>query len=379
MEEKKNNNSKSSIFLVIILILLFGFFAGVAGELWVNGFLISEVSLHSFDDLTKRLDDLTAEKNKSLKELLNEQDFSINKVIEQISPTVVKFYPSKKSDATLSAVYLDNESLGLGFVFTSDGWLVTTKSVLGDLKKNYSAGVDEQFFAVEKIIVDPLTETVFVKINATNLPVADFNTRKSLNFGQTVMVAQASAGVTRATIDDLYYAPQVKNADLIRSSESFYRYILINGEYSANALGSPVFDLEGRVIGVLIGVDGRVLPVDYFSPVMKAAVQKSEVSRNYLGVNFLDLELAPNFVSKQTSGALLYSDALHLAVTSGSPAETAGLRGGDIIVKVEDDEINKFYTLPESLQDYLAGQAINLTVIRGEQEVVVSVTLAQIK
>jgi serine protease Do len=378
MNEKKVPRLRLSLIMVLILAVIFGFLAGVVGELWVNAFLVQEVRLRSFEDLTKRLDDLTAQKNKDVKELLSEQDFSINKIVEKIKPTVVKFYPYKKSDGTLNSVYLDNEVLGAGFVFTSDGWLITSKKVLTDSKKDYSAQVGGEIYKVEKMIFDSITDAVFVKVTADNLTVADLSTKNTLNFGQSALVASATDGMIRTTIDDLYRAASLKQSDLIRSSETFYRFISIKGDYENSNLGAPVFDLDGKVIGLMTATDGLVLPVDYFSSIMKSAVQKNQINRGFLGVNFLDLELAPNFLSQFKQGALIMGDAARKAVVVGSPAASA-LQSGDIIVKIENDEINKTYTLPEAIQDYVPGTEINLTVMRAGKEITVGVTLGELK
>jgi S1-C subfamily serine protease len=378
MAEKSKQKVRSSFLAIIVMVVVLGFSAGVVGELWVNGFLLPQISLQGFDDLTKRLDDLTTQKNKDLKQLLSEQDFSINKVVEKIQPSLVTFYNYKKPSELLSSVYLDKEALGSGFVFTSDGWLLTSKQVINDPKKEYVAQIGQEVYQVKKIVADEITDAVFVKIERSNLPVVDLGTRNILNYGQSVLVATDCSGVSRTTINDLYYAPRNDVSDLIRASENFYQYILIKGDFPAIGLGGAVVNLDGKVVGVLISLDGKVLPIDYFSSVMKSAVQKEEISRSYLGVNFIDLELAPNLLVAQKQGALISSDISRRAVIANSPAQKAGLQAGDIIIKVENEEVSKSRTLPELIQDYEPGVTVNLIVNRDGKEVEVKVALEKL-
>ena len=260
MTEKKDQKIRTSLVITIIMVVVLGFGAGVVGELWVNGFLLPQVRLQGFDDLTKRLDDLTTQKNKDLKQLLSEQDFSINKVVEKIQPSLVTFYSYKNPGMSLNSVYLDKEALGSGFVFTSDGWLLTSKQVINDPKKEYAVKVGAEVYQIKKIVADEITDAVFVKIERTNLPVVDLGSKNILNYGQSVMVATDGFGVSRTTINDLYYSLQNDLADLIRASENFYQYILIKGDFPAVSLGGAVVTLDGKVVGILISRDGKVLP-----------------------------------------------------------------------------------------------------------------------
>lgn len=376
MKKEIEPKVRLSIVLTLIIASVIGFLAGVIGELWVNAFLVPEVKLRSFQDLTKRLDDLTAQKDKSLKDLLSDQDFAINKVVEKIQPLAVNFYPVKKNDVSLSGVYLDNEILGAGMVLTADGWLVTTKKVINEKDKNYVANLNNKIYKIEKIVSDKITDVVFCKISENNLPVANLISKKNLTFGQSVIVV-ANGKTIRASIDDLYHSPILKPVDLIKSSESLYRYILLKGDYTESDVGAPVFTLDGQVLGILSSIDGTVLPIDYFSSIIKSAIQKQEINRNFLGINFLDLELAKNYPIDRTQGALIMGDSTRKAVIAGSPAQAAKLQSGDIIVKIENDEINRNQTLSELIQEYLTETEIKFTIIRKGETIIVPVKLGK--
>ena len=122
----------------------------------------------------------------------------------------------------------------------------------------------------------------------------------------------------------------------------------------------------------------KFYPIDYFNSIMKSAVQKEEISRSYLGVNFIDLESAPNLSIEQKQGALISGDSSRRAVIANSPAQKAGLQTGDIIIKVENEEVSRSRTLPELIQDYDSGVSVNLTVLRNGKELGISVALEKL-
>lgn len=378
MPEKKQR-VRLSLVLAMAVAIIFGFVAGVVGELCINSFLMPEVQTRNLGDLTRRIEELTSQRDKVFKDLLSEQDFSINEVVEKVQPAVVDFYLYKKSAAVLSGVYLDNEILGSGFVLTADGWLVTSSQVITSEKNNYVARINSGVYPVEQIIFDDITDVVFVKIAKNNLPFVELDTKNTLNFGQTVLVVSGSRGVERTTVNDLFFAKTETAADLLRSSEEYYRFLKLNHVFDESGLGAPVINLQGKVLGIVISEDGQVLPTDYFTSIMKTAVQKNETPRNYLGVNYLDLELAANYDVEQKKGALLLGDNTRLAVVKDSPAQAAGLQAGDIITKVENEEVNQYHSLTELIQDYQIESAVNLTVIRGGEEKSVSVELEKIQ
>lgn len=360
-----------SLICAVIIAVVFGFVSGVVGELWVNGFLLPEVQQRSFQDLTKRIEELTEQKNADLKQMLNAQEFSAGAVVEEVQPTIVTFYNYKKPGDTLNSVYLDNQRLGFGFVLTSDGWLVTTRNVLTE-QKDYAVKINNEVYQVESYVVDNLTKVVFVKVDADNLPVVDLGSKNTLDLGQSLLVFGANQGVVSTAINDLYFFQVDSVSDLLHSSEQYYRYILLKDSFKNQDLGAPVVSLDGKVIGLLLSADGQVLPIDYFTSVIKSAVQTQQIDRSYLGVNYLDLQTVTNLDTEIEKGAKLS------AIKANSPAQSAGLQVNDIIIKVENEEVNNFHSLTELIQDYKPQTSVNLTVVREGEEQEVSVVLQAI-
>jgi len=117
------------------------------------------------------------------------------------------------------------------------------------------------------------------------------------------------------------------------------------------------------------------------SAVNNFLAKSEEILRSRLGLSYLSLSEAlglPASVSEnRTKGAVVLGDAKRniLAVAVGSPAEAAGLKAGDIIIKVNNEEVDESNSLTKLIQDYTSGQEITLTIIRAGQESQIKVTL----
>lgn len=378
MKQEKKDLLRPSLVIALTLAIVFGFLAGVVGELWINNFLTPDIKFKSYQDLTNRLDDLIAEKNREIKDILTEYDYSFKSTIDKVNPITVRIFRYKTSGNKLSNVYTDGDVLGAGAILTSDGWILTTKQVVGDPKLDYSVQIQQNIYPVKEILDDVLSDAILLKVDAVNLPVMQMGSKNSLNVGQSLMVATLNRGVKRATIEDLAGVNLESQVDLIQSSENFYRFVKLNDVYEKDFMGAPVANLDGRVIGFLISEDGLVLPIDYLSSILKTAVQQGEIKRNFIGVNYLDLDLAYNFKSNYQNGAYLLGDGQRPAVIANSPAAKSGLQAGDIIIKVESEEINRYHSLTEIIQDYPVGSKLNFKIIRNGQEQDLTVSLETI-
>lgn len=374
----KKQAIRSSLVMVLVVSVIIGFLAGLVGELWVNSLLAPEIKFKNYQDLTKRLDQLISDKNSEIKNILTEQDYSFVETVESISPMTVKIYKYKNPGVQLSNNYLDTDVLGSGFILTNDGWVMTSKQVISDPKVNYLVQVGDNVYPVQDIVSDMMTDAVMIKLDANDLPVVDLGSKNSLFLGQSLLVYTLNEGLTKTSIASLNDVQFLKYNDLLQSSENFYHLIKLQGNFSEISIGAPVVNLDGRVVGVLLDTDGSLLPIDYLVGAMKTIVQRGVVERNYLGVHYLDLSTAPNFKSEQSSGAYLISDGVRPAIIPKSPAAKAGLLAGDIIVKVEAEEVNTLHSLTSLIQDYPVGSQIKLNVLRGDTELEIDVVLEKI-
>ncbi|MDR2006429.1 MAG: S1C family serine protease, partial [Acidaminococcales bacterium] len=145
--------------------------------------------------------------------------------------------------------------------------------------------------------------------------------------------------------------------------------------------GGALVNADGLVIGInsakinYTGVEGMgfAIPIDAVKPIIKDLIEKGRVTRPYLGVNLLDSRTAAFYYGYRFEKGLLISKVLE-----NSPAAKAGLRQGDIIVKVKDLDVNRVVELRAELNKLSIGQIVELSVNREGRLISVAVALEKV-
>jgi len=377
MKNKKTIKLGYQILLIIILAVIFGFGAGVAGELWLNDFLTGEQqSDRKIQTLSERLDELTERQDKKLKEILADKDLSISQTLENVRPSIVNVYQSERRTDSIQDVLLSKDLLGVGVILTADGWILTDRKVVGEKTgEQLVITFEKDIYSVEKKVCDQSTNACFAKINAENLPVVNLTAREFLTSGQTGLVVSLNE-IIPTSIKCLYCFQPKTAADLIRSSEKFYKNIELTKDLDNKYVGSPVVNLQGQVFGI-VSSDNQIIAIDHLQSIIKRAVGEEEISRNYLGIHYLDLSEAAGWekFADQKKGALILGNENHPAVAPAGPAQKAGLLANDIIVSVEEEQVTETKTLTSLIQSYKVGEELKMKILRRGEEKEINVVL----
>jgi len=381
-----------SAFYALIISLIIGVIAGFFGGLLFNLLLINYPD--SF--LLKRLNlNLPLSNQTIIKEENNYQsklETQRQEIVQNIKPSLVNIFFKKENSSNLfEQVYSESEILGSGVVLTSDGWIITTNSVISDLSKKYSIVEDNKtIYEVTNLLQDTATNFVLLKVDSTDLKPVKFVDPDSLKAGQEEIVLRNDIPVNSfdlvvTNIVNLDY----KNSQLIQSSERFSRRIKAEDSLGASFSGAALINYKGEVIGLSTRENENnniFIPSSYLNnKLISILLKEKEIQRPYLGINYIDLSRTTNvpgtLSQKMTSGALILGDQKSdiQAIIPQSPAETAGLKENDIILSVDDTEINQTSNLTETIQDYSVGENITLKILRKDKEQEVKVTLSKVR
>ena len=351
---------------MIVLFTVLGFMGGVVGELWVNSFLLQDpyLSFKTYSDLSKRIDDLVA--NRVEKKSLNEGEAAIQSAIVKARPAIVSIYKSKNFAKNSLASLTDEDFLGMGTIITNDGWILTNDQVATSEKANYYVVTNaHQLLPAKQVIADENTSAVFLKVEANNFPVAEFVRKEELSEGQTLLAFSGSGGVFVSRIKDLNYAPLTSS--VVRSSEEFYKFLMLENSFTPEYSASPLVTSDGKMAGFIADSDGRAVPMNYLLETMKATTQGQVWTRSYLGLTFIDLSEFLNPEIAETKGVLLPKDRKDGGIAADSPAKGI-LQTGDIIIRIEKEELSENKNLSELLSYYKPGEKLKFTVKRGGEE-----------
>ena len=280
------------------------------------------------------------------------------------------------------------QGLGSGFIFDSDGWILTNRHVVVDASSLTVILNDTRQLEGEVYGIDTLTDLAIVKVDATDLPMVTVGSSEDLKQGQLAVAIGNPLGefentVTTGIISGLGRQIIAGGAQS-SSAERLSNLIQTDAAINPGNSGGPLLDSAGQVIGINTAVNqeangiGFAIPIDVAKPIMAQALAGEELQRPWIGVYFVPVtkQLAEDEDLPVEEGVLIASSSQEVpAIFPGSPAERAGLRDGDLVTAVNGDAVNATNDLSEHVLKHAPGDTITLRVLRDGEERDIEVTL----
>lgn len=363
MEKPKTNLLR--YFSVILLSILFGFGAGFAYNLFLA---VAPETAGGTKVIIDKQEEVTVTSEERLREIL----LDLNQV-------VVGFYEKSETGGDF---YQKKYLLGNGLIVTTDGWLATSETVWNNLTdKNFLVLThDYQKYEVKKAMRDPLTKAVFVKIEATNLPVAKFGSKENLLPGQLLYALSANYPEPEIKAVHLKNLKQSTLLGVVDTTEELTHFIAGQEFFNEGFYGAPLISLSGELMAMVYDSE-LAIPMEDLKTAISDLGKKDKIDRAALGVHYISLADYPKLSGEEMlgRGALLTGEKNVTAVIKNSPADKAGLKVGDIITFVEDELVNSQKTLTEIIQAYEPGEKLKFTISRDGQEMAMEVELGKLE
>jgi len=272
----------------------------------------------------------------------------------------------------------ETESLGSGFIISSDGYVLTNYHVVGEADEIVVRLQDRRELDAELIGSDPQSDLALIKVDASDLPVVDIGSSDDLQVGEWVLAIGAPFGFDSAVTAGIVSA---KGRSL--PTDNYVPFIQTDVAINPGNSGGPLFNLNGQVVGINSQIVSRsggymglsfAIPIDLAMDVADQLKETGEVSRGWLGVLIqeVDRDLAESFGLDKPMGALVAQ------VQSGSPAAEAGLQPGDVIIAFNGREIQRSAQLPKWVGALKAGTEAEMTVVRDGDEKTLEVTVGEL-
>jgi serine protease Do len=268
---------------------------------------------------------------------------------------------------------------GSGFMISPDGWIVTNNHVVeGADEVEVTISDDEKVKAKVKG-TDPATDLALLKIEYSKpLPYLVLGDSDRVETGEWVMAVGYPLAYGK-TVTAGVISAKGRKLGISQNSSSFENFLQTDAAINFGNSGGPLVNLRGEVIGVNTAISlqgqniGFAVPINQFKQIQDQLRDKGKVVRGYMGVNIKDVdrEVQKAFGLKEDRGALVES------VQEDSPAEKAGLKHGDVILKVDSVTIKKTQDLIEYVSSKAPGTKVTLTVIRDDKEKDFIVTLSK--
>lgn len=267
---------------------------------------------------------------------------------------------------------------GSGFILSSDGYVITNAHVIEDAEKVTVSLSDRRELVAEVVGMDKLSDIALLKLDADQLPAVELGNSDGLEVGQWVFAIGAPFGLDHTATQGIVSALSRSLPD-----GTYVPFIQTDVAVNPGNSGGPLFDLNGRVIGVNSQIYSRsggymgisfAIPINVAKNVVEQIKSSGQVSRGWLGVQIQDMDqnLASSFNLDQPRGALVAS------VQSGGPADKAGIQAGDIIVNFAGGEVKSASDLPLLVGNTAVGSQVDVKVLRANEEKVLNVEIAQL-
>ncbi|MFM9107985.1 MAG: S1C family serine protease, partial [Chloroflexota bacterium] len=233
---------------------------------------------------------------------------------------------------------------------------------------------------------DPLSDLAVVRIEPPVPSFVAFGDSGALRPGQPVLAIGSPLGEFTGTVTDGIVSALGRDfPGAARGDAAYSDLIQHNAAINPGNSGGPLFDLQGRVIGVnTLGIpttpDGLpaqglffAIPANAVARIAAALIESGRIAYPWLGIEYVSItpETARVYGLPVSHGAFIEN------LVPGGPADAAGLRSGDIVTALGDQAIDGQTTFTEALFGFAAGDAIPVTVNRDGRERTVEVTLGE--
>ncbi|MEN3187148.1 MAG: DegQ family serine endoprotease [Atribacterota bacterium] len=272
------------------------------------------------------------------------------------------------------------KGLGTGFVFRSDGYILTNNHVIEGAEEIKVTFKNGQQFNGKVVGKDPLTDIAVVKIDAANLPTIPLGDSDAARVGEFVIAIGNPYGLSHTVTTGVLSAKgrPISAGDSGREYENFLQ---TDAAINPGNSGGPLLNLKGEVIGINTAIlpyaqgIGFAVPINMAKSILDQLISKGRVTRAWLGVYIQEVtpEIAEKFGLEKPQGALI-SD-----IAPDSPAERANLMRGDIVLKIDDKEIRSVSGLQQTVRSYRPGDTVRVELWRDKKSVVVEVTLGELQ
>ncbi len=368
---KKPRVRPSKYLALAIIFLALSFGAGLGG-----GYLASR-----FGDTANRT--VIADGNA----VVSQEEEDISTVASKVGPSVVSIMTKTQAQSYFGTQTVDGA--GTGIIISKDGYILTNKHVISDSQSVTVVSSDGTTYSDVKVVgTDPLNDLAFLKINGvSDLTAATLGDSSSVRIGQKVVAIGNSLGeyqntVTSGIISGTGRPVTASEGSGSGATETLTDLLQTDAAINPGNSGGPLTNLSGQVIGINTAVAedaqgiGFAIPINSSKGIIKNLLKTGKIERPYIGVNYVTItpEVAKQYNLSVKKGAYVHSDS-GSAVMSGSPADKAGVKDGDIITKVGDIEVGERGSVASLVSEYSIGETVQLTILRDGKTITVDVTL----
>nr|WP_298726714.1 Do family serine endopeptidase [uncultured Steroidobacter sp.] len=269
--------------------------------------------------------------------------------------------------------------MGSGFIVSPDGYILTNAHLVVDASDITVKLIDRREFPAKVVGVDARTDVAVLKIEARDLPVAKFGDATKLQPGEWVIAIGAPFGFENSVT-----AGVVSGTARSLPENDYVPFIQTDVAVNPGNSGGPLIDLQGEVVGINSQIYSRsggymglafAIPIDVARNVEQQLIQTGHVRRGRLGLSAQEMnaQLAQSFGLDRARGGLVSS------VDPDGPAARAGIKPGDVILRVNDQAIEHSNQLPPLIAGLAPDSTATLQIWRDRAQTESRIRIAELQ
>lgn len=319
--------------------------------------------------------------------------FDFSEIADRISPTVVhiktKIEVSQNQSAPFNNPFFEffdpkffnfpQQGSGSGVIVTEDGYIVTNNHVIANATSIEVTLSDKRTYNARVIGKDEQTDLAVIKIDAKGLTPLPFGNSDELKVGEWVL-ALGNPFNLESTITAGIVSAKARSIGILGRGSAVESFIQTDAAVNPGNSGGALVNVEGRLVGINTAIASQTgtyegyafaIPSNLVYKVYTDIVKYGKVQRGMLGINIQEVtqEIAKENDMEKIRGVYVAD------VLDESAAKEAGIKKGDIIIKINDKEVNSVPALQETVSMNRPGDKIKVTVIRKGKEMEFTATL----
>ncbi|MCM8757881.1 MAG: Do family serine endopeptidase [Candidatus Omnitrophica bacterium] len=278
-------------------------------------------------------------------------------------------------------------ALGSGVIINSEGYILTNEHVISGADKITVTLPDGREFKAEIKGKDVRSDLAVIKINATDLPIAPLGNSDELKIGQWVVAIGNPFGFALQTSEPTVTVGVISALHrslgrTLQRDRDYNDLIQTDAAINPGNSGGPLVNIKGEVIGINVAIFsttggyqgiGFAIPINTAKRILKRLIEGKKILYGWLGVSVqnLDEKMVKYFGLREKKGALVAE------VLKDSPAQKAGIKEGDVIVRFNNQEIKNIRELINLVSNTEVGKKVKIGIVRDRKEITLEVEIGQ--
>ena len=260
-------------------------------------------------------------------------------------------------------------AMGSGVIVSSDGYIVTNNHVVQDAHDIVVTLNDKRAYKATVIGSDPSTDLALIKIDEKELPFLTYGNSDEVRVGEWVLAVGNPFNLT-STVTAGIVSAKARNINILGSQGAIESFIQTDAAINPGNSGGALVNTRGELVGINAAIASGTgyytgysfaIPVNIVKKIVGDFTKFGKIQRAYIGVYYREID--DQFAREKGITDLrgIFIDD----VAEGGPADLAGIKKGDIIMKIQNMPVNGKSELMELIGQHNPGDKVNITVSRG--------------